>query len=188
MKKRKNLLQCALALLLALSLAPTCLAADKASHAESTVTSEEVIDIIINSLCEEGSYDLSNEDYDTLRLYIKENDPKEILNDGSAIWILSETYTLVLTPERRLELNSGETVIKDRYAEYQTIDFGGLAEPAFTFVGLLGSTWMFDDIEGVIRRWTLGEQQIVAYEEGITVFTSNLARIISFFPLIRLML
>ena len=169
MKKRRNLLVCVLILLFVTSLTLTCLAANKASHAESTVTPEEVIDIIVNSLCEQGSYDLSNEAYDQLRSYIKENDPKEALDDGSSIWRLSETYTLVLTPDRRLELQNGETVIKDRYAEWQTIDFGGLAEPAFEVYGASGSTWMFDDIEGVIRRWCLGEQEVLPFNEEIAV-------------------
>jgi len=158
-----------LILLLVVGLSLTCLAADKASHAESTVTPEEVIDILVNSLCEQGSYELSNDAYDKLRTYIKENDSEETLDDGGDIWHLSETYTLVLTPDRRLELHCGETVIKDRYAEWQTIDFAGLAEPAFEIYGFSGSTWMFDDIEGVIRRWCLGEQEILPFNEGVII-------------------
>ena len=170
MKKIRNLILCTLTLLIiTMCLMSTCLAVDTAQPADCDPSSQDVIDLITNSLCDDGSYDLSNEAYDMLRLYIKTNDPTDLLDDGSSLWVLSETYSLVLTTNRRLELQSGETVIKDRYAEWQTIDFAGLAEPAFSIEVLSGSTWMFDDIDGVMRRWTLGEQEILPLTEELAV-------------------
>lgn len=161
MKKKETLLVCLIIIAFVTFLTPTCLAVDEGTSETISVSNEDVIDIIINSLYEENTFDISDEKYEMIRLYIKTHESTEILVDGTILWVLSETYTLVLKPDRSLELQNGDVVIKDRYAKWQTIDFAGLAEPAFNIIGFAGGTWMFDDIEGALRFWVLGEQQVI---------------------------
>ncbi|MCI8620682.1 MAG: hypothetical protein HFJ50_02415 [Clostridia bacterium] len=157
MRKSRTLLACLAIVLAFCILVPTCLAISSGEELveKSVASADAIIDAFTNSV-RGNSAELSDSSYEVIRTYLKEHKLGITHDDGSVSWELSDYYSLVLNPDRTVELWNGAWVIKDQASNWQTIDFAGLAEPSFKVFGFAGNTWMIDYVDGILRCWTLG--------------------------------